>query len=141
MNTRFAVAVHILTLIDSQRGEPASSEWIASSVGTHPALVRRLLSLLSASGLARSQLGAGGGALLARPADEITLADVFRAVADDTDVIPIHTTPSPRCPIGRNIQTVLQARFTAAERALLAELDRTTIASLGRSLARRGASQ
>ncbi|MGA0607248.1 Rrf2 family transcriptional regulator [Phenylobacterium sp. VNQ135] len=31
-------------------------------------------------GLTRSQMGAGGGALLARPADRITLLDVLRAV-------------------------------------------------------------
>ena len=80
MNTRFAVAVHILTFLQSQRGEPATSELIASSVGTNPSLVRRLLSHLARAGLATAQRGTGGGAVLARPAQTITLLDVYRAL-------------------------------------------------------------
>ena len=61
MNTRFAVAVHILTLLHTQQGEPATSEYIASSVNTNPSLIRRLLSQLARAGLTASQMGTGGG--------------------------------------------------------------------------------
>ena len=130
MNTRFAVAVHILTLLQTQQGEPATSGWIAGSVNTNPSLIRRLLTQLSHAGLTTSQLGSGGGALLARPAKTITLADVYRAVAEDTEAIPIHESPNPKCPVGRNIQAVLSKRIHAAEHALENELARTTIAEL-----------
>jgi Rrf2 family protein len=139
MNTRFAVAVHILTLLATQEQEPATSEFIAGSVNTNPSLIRRLLSRLAAGGLTVSRLGSGGGALLARPARDISLADVYRAVRDAQNVIPIHPSPNPRCPVGRHVQAVLQRRFDAAERALAAELDRTTIADLAGDIARRGA--
>jgi DNA-binding IscR family transcriptional regulator len=76
---------------------------------------------------------------LARPARDISLADVYRAVRDAQNVIPIHPSPNPRCPVGRHVQAVLQRRFDAAERALAAELDRTTIADLAGDIARRGA--
>ena len=68
MNTssRFAFAVHVLALLSMQEGVPLSSDIIAGSVNTNPALIRRLLSMLAAAGLTTSQLGAGGGALLAR---------------------------------------------------------------------------
>lgn len=135
MNTRFAVAVHILTLIESQANQPTSSEWIAGSVNTNPALIRRLLSQLARAGLTRSRKGAGGGALLARSAHSITLAEVYRAISDDTGMLPIHPAPNPRCPIGRNIQRVLADRIHAAEEALHAELGRTTIADLATDLA------
>ena len=36
--------------------------------------------------------------------------------------------PNPACPVGRNIQSLLEARFESATRALEAELDRITIA-------------
>ncbi len=137
MNTRFAVAVHVLTLLQSQRGEPATSEWIAGSVNTNPALIRRLLSQLARAGLTQSRMGAGGGALLAKPAQDIDLAQVYRAVAEDAEVIPIHASPNPRCPVGRNIQAVLERRIDAAQRALEAELARTTIADLDKDIARR----
>ena len=136
MNTRFAVATHILTFLRSQDGRPATSELVASSVCTNPSLIRRLLTQLARAGLTTSQMGAGGGALLARPAERITLLDVYRAVDEGQDVIPIHQ-PSPKCPVGRHIQAALETRVDAAERALHAELARTTVADLAAEVARR----
>lgn len=136
MSTRFAVGVHILTLLASHDGEPATSAWIAGSVNTNPALIRRLLSKLLKAGLTRSQMGAGGGALLARPAAAITLADVYDALGED-GVIPVHASPNPRCPVGRNIQALLERRIDAAQAALRRELAKTTIAHLNREIAGR----
>ena len=135
-NTRFAVAVHVLTLLAQQGGEPVTSEYVAGSVNTNPSLVRRLLGALARAGLTTSQLGAGGGALLARPAGEITLRDVWRAV-DEGELFALHRErPNPQCPVGRNIQAALTAHFDAATRALEAELDRTTIADVLREVSR-----
>src|SRR4051794_2526364 len=72
MNSRLAVAVHILTLLEGSKGEPLTSEYIAGSVNTNASLVRRLLGVLARAGLTTAQMGAGGGAMLARPADRIT---------------------------------------------------------------------
>jgi Rrf2 family protein len=137
VNTRFAVAVHILTFLQTQGGDPATSELIASSVNTNPSLIRRLLSQLARAGLTTSQMGTGGGALLARPAASITLLDVYRAVEEDRDVIPLHPSPNPQCPVGRNIHAVLERRIDAAERALHEELARTTVAELASDVAGR----
>ena len=128
MNSRFAVAVHILTLIASAQGMPVTSEYIAASVRTNPSLIRRLLAQLARAGLTTARMGRGGGALLARPADRITLRDVYRAVAEG-EVFALHREqPNFACPVGRNIQSLLETRFDAASRALEAELGRTTIA-------------
>jgi len=137
MNSRFAVATHILTLLEQSRGEPVTSEFIAGSVNTNPSLVRRLLGVLAKAGLTTSQMGTGGGALLARPASRITLGDVYRAVGEGGgELFAMHRErPNPACPVGRSIQAVLERRLDAAERVLEAELDRTTIAELGRDLA------
>ncbi|HKP74194.1 MAG TPA: Rrf2 family transcriptional regulator [Longimicrobiaceae bacterium] len=136
MNSRFAVAVHILTLIAQAEGEPVTSEYIAGSVNTNPSLVRRILSLLTRAGLTTAQMGTGGGALLARAAERITLRDVYRAV-DDGELFALHRErPNPACPVGRNIQALLETRFDAATRALEAELDRTTIADALADVAR-----
>jgi Rrf2 family protein len=130
MNTRFSVAVHILTFLQTQNGEPATSELVASSVGTNPSLIRRLTGQLIKAGLASAQRGSGGGAVLGRPAREITLLDVHRAIDEDADVIPIHQSANPKCPVGRHINEVLEDRVHAVERAMEAELARTTIAEL-----------
>lgn len=141
MNSRFAVAVHILTLLEQSGGEPVTSEYVAGSVNTNPSLIRRLLSTLAKARLTTSQLGTGGGALLARPAAEITLLDVYRAV-DGGELFGMHReVPNPNCPVGRNIQAELESRFEAATRALEAELSRTTIAEMGRGVALRDAGE
>ncbi|HEV7992388.1 MAG TPA: Rrf2 family transcriptional regulator [Gemmatimonadaceae bacterium] len=137
MNTRFSVAVHILTFLQTQRGEPATSELVASSVGTNPSLIRRLMGQLIKAGLASAQRGTGGGAVLGRPASEITLLDVHRAIDEDSDVIPIHQSANLRCPVGRHIQGALERRIDAVERAMNGELARTTIADLASDVTRR----
>ena len=130
MNSRFAVAVHILTLLEQQQGEPVTSEYIAGSVNTNPSLVRRLVGVLSKAGLTTSQLGTGGGALLARSAAKITLLDVYRAV-DEGELFAMHRErPNPACPIGRNIQAALEGHFETASNALEAELRQVTIADV-----------
>ncbi|OLL32635.1 transcriptional regulator [Burkholderia sp. SRS-W-2-2016] len=130
MNTssRFAFAVHVLALLSLQSGVPLSSEMIAGSVNTNPALIRRLLAMLAEAGLTTSQLGAGGGALLARSPAQISLLDVYRAV-DDAQLFALHREePNPACMVGRNIQGVLRGVIDEAQQALEASLAARTLA-------------
>lgn len=137
MNTRFAVATHILTFLAYQAGEPATSELIAASVNTNPTFIRRLLTQLAKAGLTTSQLGAGGGALLVHPPSKISLLDVYRAIDEEQQVFALHESPNPKCPVGRNIDAVLKGRMLEAERALQAQLAKTTIADLAADIAER----
>jgi Rrf2 family protein len=130
ISSRFIVSVHILTLLGQSQGKPLTSEWIAGSANTNPAVVRKLLVMLAKAGLTTSQLGAGGGALLARSAATITLLDVYRAVDDGTLFALHHEPPNPACPVGRNIQSAVQGTMTRAQRALEDELAHQTIASV-----------
>jgi Rrf2 family protein len=128
MNSRLAVAVHILVLIARGEGRPVSSEEIARSVRTNPSLVRRLLVRLARAGLTVGIQGARGGALLARSPEDISLADVYRAVdGGEIFAAPGHP-PHPGCLVGRNISPVLEIRLAAARDAVEMELRRTTIA-------------
>ena len=132
MNTssRFAYAVHVLALLSLQEGVPLSSEMIAGSVNTNPALIRRLLSMLAEAGFTTSQLGAGGGALLARAPQEIRLVDVYRAV-EDVRLFGLHRdTPNPACLVGRHIQSVLEGVVDDAQRAMEASLASRTLADV-----------
>ena len=135
MNTRLSVAAHILTFLHVLAGKPVTSELLAASINTNPSLVRRLLIQLGQAGLTRSKMGAGGGALLARPADRITLLDVRRAVGETAAVFPLHPSPNMACPVGRNIGAALDMRVRAVQRAMEAELARTTIAQLAAEVA------
>lgn len=128
-SSRFAVAVHILTLLASAEG-PVPSSLIAGSVGTNPALIRRLVAQLAEAGFVTSQMGATGGATLARPADRITLLDVFRAVESSVLIALPPNAPNPACEVGREITGVLERATERAQAAMEAELARQTIAGM-----------
>lgn len=129
INSRLAVAVHILALISSSEGEPLSSEMIASSVNTNPVVIRRLTGLLRKAGLLETQAGRTGAILTKQP-ENITLLMVYRAVEPKEDLFMIHESPNPDCPIGREIQTTLETTFSRAQRALEAELAAETLADV-----------
>jgi len=61
-------------------GGPVKGEALATSQGIPPKFLESILSDLRQSGLVRSQRGSEGGYWLARPAAEISVADVMRAV-------------------------------------------------------------
>jgi len=106
-NSRFAVAVHVLTLMAWSDDEPLKSEAVAESVNTNPVVIRRMVCELAQAGLVISQTGATGGSRLARKPTEITLLDVYRAL-ESRGVFSLHRQPpSRRCPVGVNIETVL----------------------------------
>lgn len=130
MNTHFAVAVHVLIFIAEQGGMPVTSETVAASVGTNPSFVRRILAQLGRAGLTRAQEGKRGGTILARPANRITLRDVYHAVGEERKLIPVHPSPHPQCKIGRNIKGVLGGTVTDIEHTVDKQLDQTTIADL-----------
>jgi DNA-binding IscR family transcriptional regulator len=43
---------------------------------------------------AKSMMGSGGGALLARPGDQISLLDVYRAVDEEGTLLALHEQPN-----------------------------------------------
>lgn len=106
-SSRFAVGVHILTLMAWSEDEPLKSEQVARSVNTNPVVIRRILCELAHSQLVVSHTGSAGGSKLARRPEEITLLDIYEAV-ECRGVFSLHRQqPSRRCPVGVNIETVM----------------------------------
>lgn len=127
ISSRFAVAVHVLTLLASSGGRPVTSERIASSVNTNPVVIRRLLCALSRAGLTHSRRGLGGGSYLARPASEIALLDVYRAIEPGALFAQHPERPNAACPIGRHIEAALEEATASARSALETALARQTV--------------
>src|SRR5258707_9580524 len=137
-STRFAVAVHTLAALAVNADKPLRSEDLANSVNTGAVVIRGLLSRLNDAGLTKSQLGAGGGALLAKPAKKIRLLDVYKAV-EDTELFSLpRTRPCMACPVGANIQEAIHPALERARKALEAELSKYTIADIVAEVARLG---
>jgi Rrf2 family protein len=129
-NCRFAVAVHVAALLADCAGTPATSDWIAASVNTHPVVVRRTLAALARAGLVNSQRGTAGGSFLARAPSRITLLDLYHATDEQDPQALHHQAPNPQCPVGANIVPLLAEILTRAERAKQEELARTTVADV-----------
>jgi Rrf2 family protein len=129
-NCRFAVAVHIASLLATMEGQACTSEWIAGSVNTNPVVVRRLLSALAKAGLVSSTRGSTGGSVLARPADRISLLDIHRAVDEEEEPALHNQPPNAACPVGRNIQSVLLRVIERADAARDAVLSTTKLSEV-----------
>ncbi|WP_270937771.1 Rrf2 family transcriptional regulator [Falsiroseomonas oryzae] len=129
--TRFAVAVHILILLATEPTGQATSSRIAESVGTNPVVIRRLAGLLARAGLVRIRRGPGG-AELARPASDITLADVWAAMRrPGLPLLPNHRGPqSGGDPLGRVVPGMLREVLDEAELAMEERLARVTLEML-----------
>lgn len=136
-STRFAVGVHLLTALAANPGKVVRSEDAAESANTNPVVVRRLFSLMTTAGLIRARLGPGGGFELARPAEEITLRDVFAALESGELFTEHRSPPSASCRVGAHILPVLREATAPAVEALQRELSRTTVADIAGAVAAR----
>jgi Rrf2 family protein len=126
-NSRFAVAVHVLSLMAWSGDEPLKSEQVAESVNTNPVVIRRMLLELADAGLVISQTGSLGGSRLANDPAKTTLLDVYRAV-EYGGVFSLHRQPPSRdCPVGVNIETVLGEVLLEVDSAVEQVLGRITI--------------
>ena len=80
VNTRFATGVHALLLLAAEPDVLQTSEGVARKLNVNPVVIRRVFALLHQAKLVESQKGPNGGSKLARPAKEITLNHIHRAL-------------------------------------------------------------
>ena len=130
MNTHLAIAIHALTLLALENNGPLSATYMAASIETHPVFLRRVLNALQKAGLIDSQRGANGGVRLLRPPDKITLLDVYTAISQGEDLLKIHASPNPACPVGSKISSILETHFEGAVQALRTYFKGVTIANV-----------
>ena len=67
-------------LADAPDEKPVKAERIATAQGIPLNFLENILGELRHAGIVRSQRGAEGGFQLARPADQISIADILRSV-------------------------------------------------------------
>ena len=125
INTRFATGVHALVLLAAEPDVLQTSEDVARKLNTNPVVIRRVFSLLQQAELVESQKGPNGGSKLARPAKEITLSDVHRAL--NTGGLLHGVTFSGT---QSKVSSALDQVFADVSRAVEKELDQTTLSQL-----------
>ena len=129
-NTQFAIATHIMASLAYAPGAEVHSASIAGSVNTGSSFVRRTLAKLSKAGLVETATGKGGACWLARPARDISLVEIYRAV-DAPKVFAIHQYPvEKRCPVSCNIKSALNRVLDETQKALEQRLSRISLAQV-----------
>jgi Rrf2 family protein len=76
----YAVRAAVELAAAEKTGKPVKGEYLATAQGIPQNFLENILTELRRAGLIRTRRGADGGYQLARPAAEITVADVLRAV-------------------------------------------------------------
>ncbi|MDF2190653.1 Rrf2 family transcriptional regulator [Paraflavitalea sp. CAU 1676] len=131
-NSRFAISLHILTLLAEMGEELRSSEWIAGSININPVLVRKELSNLRNHGLIESKEGKSGGSALAKPANKILLSEIYEAVRTEYILGQAKNDPNPDCRIGRQINKHLDTLYEEVESDLIRKLGKKTLAEFSK---------
>lgn len=132
ISSRFTIAIHMLTCMEAFKDEyKVTSDFLASSINVNPVVIRRILSQLKDAGLIEVKRGTGG-ASIAKPLEEITFLDVYRAVEciEDNTLFHFHENPNVNCPVGRNIHNILDDRLDRVQKAMEKELESITLAEV-----------
>jgi Rrf2 family protein len=123
-----------LLQVARERGpDPATIPEIAAREGLSPEYAAKLLRALRQAELVVSTRGAGGGYRLARPASEITLWEVVRALGGS--IFPeefCETHPGQRHDCVHTSACSLRGVWSAVENAIRGVLENVTLADLAR---------
>ncbi|RTL89984.1 transcriptional regulator [Ancylobacter aquaticus] len=115
-DTRLSDVLHVLLHMGQAKGL-LTSDVLARSMGTNPAVFRRTMAGLREAGLVRSERGHGGGWQLARPLNEITLLDVYEALGRPNLFAIGNRSAHAKCLVEKNVNAVMVD--TMAEAATL----------------------
>ncbi|MBD1372613.1 Rrf2 family transcriptional regulator [Hazenella sp. IB182357] len=130
-NTRwFGYAIQALVLLARHGGVCASNE-MAGMLDSRSTYLRKILSFLVKAELIQAKEGREGGYSLARPADEITLADVYHAMkVEDPFTKGLMESTSDECQTAEITKQNFEQLGREIDTVICTELNRKTIADL-----------
>lgn len=128
-DTRLSDVLHVL-LHMGQVDAPLTSEVLARSMGTNPAVFRRTMAGLREAGHVKSGKGHGGGWQLARPLERITLLDVYEALNRPALFAIGNRNEHPDCKVQKTVNAALSETMKQAEALLLERFGTVTLDQL-----------
>lgn len=132
--------VHVLTLL-GKADRSLSSRWIAGSVNTNPVVIRQIVRRLREANLVDTLPGSAGGTILQKDPAQITLKEIYQLTKKETFFGLHPNEPSPYCPVGRNIQSVLIEVFDQMDQLVESALSDITIAAIIAQVSQREAAR
>lgn len=128
-STKLADAMHILAYIHLMQGQKITSQSIATSLMTHPAFVRQIMSKLKNAGMITSVQGAAKPEI-AKPLDQISLYDIYQIVEPNNRLIPLDAQANATCEIAPSIHTHLKHYYEQIQHQAEEEMKTITLAQL-----------
>ena len=133
ISSRFTIATHMLVIIALEGKENrVTSDFLASSVGVNPVIIRKTLSQLKKANLISVARGTGGAEII-KNLEDISLLDIYQAVeclGKTGQLFSFHDNPNPNCPVGANIHVVLDQKLDKIQMAMEQELGQTSLAQV-----------
>lgn len=129
ISTKCSVAIYCLIFIyEYSEKQKVTSELLSLSTGINPVTIRTIFSALKKDAIISIRTGTGGATLNCSP-NEIRLYRICKAIEPDFPfkLIGIHPLPSPLCPVGRNIHSVLDSSYQKVRDDLGSSLQRITL--------------
>lgn len=108
---KFAITVHILTLLSKFPDEYLSSEFIAGSMNMNAVLVRKEIANLRKNNIVESKEGKNGGTRLLKSASKISMDDIFKLTFEEITLGFSKNEPNPDCPVGKQINKNLDELY------------------------------
>ncbi|WP_313440998.1 Rrf2 family transcriptional regulator [Novosphingobium sp.] len=130
-DSRLSRMLHVLLHMAGHDG-PMTSEAIARMLGTNPVVVRRTMAGLRDAGYVRSEKGHGGGWVIARDLQSVSLLDVHRAVGGPRVFAIGNENSHPDCAVEKAVNAALEDALRDAERLLIARLGAVSLAELAK---------
>ena len=100
---------------------------LADGLSANRTLIRRVLGVLVDDGLLQSQRGRVGGVKLGRPAEQITLRDIYEPVTAGKRIWSGRPNLSQHCVIGANFEDFFGTLIDEADAAMLKTLAARTL--------------
>ncbi|MBF0340301.1 MAG: Rrf2 family transcriptional regulator [Magnetococcales bacterium] len=120
-------ATLVLTRLACDPDHPQSAATLGGEIPLATATIRKVLRILASRGLLISRRGRGGGFILARPADQISLAQVLEAM-DDPMILTACCHGGSGCPLGGVCQP--RPHWLRISQGIRALLEETTLLNL-----------
>lgn len=132
ISSRLSIALHMFACMEYFKNDyKITSDFIASSVGANPVIIRKITSQLRDAGLVNVARGTGGVSIAKDPKD-ISLLDVFEAVdsIENGKLFSFHENPNTKCPVGGSIHLILDDKLERVQRAMEKEMKAITVADV-----------
>ena len=124
---KFAITLHILTLLSKFPDEYLSSDFIAGSMNLHPVLVRKEIANLKKNHIVESKEGKNGGTKLLKPSSEISLDHIFKMTFETVSLGYSKNDPNPDCPVGKQINKNLDELYADINQKISVQLSEISL--------------